>query len=162
MNRTRHYRFRFWLQHLGLLRPRIVFSLNSIEWTVSFKLDFPVIVCWLPWWVLKTRNVNWLIELIDKLGQSNQNSFFQLWDKVQPLRVRPHSDAMWTMWTTPDSRRRYRTGQIWNKNMAFQQHVPFMPGQLITVDCDALSAEVMTLPATSLGAACTQTWANNT
>ena len=22
---------------------------------------FPVIVCWLPWWVLKTWNVNWLI-----------------------------------------------------------------------------------------------------
>ena len=35
-----------------------------------------------------------------KVGQSNQNSlYFQMWDKVQPLRVRPHSDALWTMST---------------------------------------------------------------
>ncbi len=74
-----------------------------------------------------------------KLGQSNQNSlYFQLWDKVQPFRVRPHSDALWAMSTIPDSHRRsifkYRTGQIWNKNMAFQRHVPYMPGQPITMD----------------------------
>ena len=29
---------------------------------------------------------------------------------------------------------RYRTGQIWNKDMAFQRHVPYMPGQPIAMD----------------------------
>ena len=30
-----------------------------------------------------------------KLGKSNQNSlYFQLWDKVQPFRVRPNGDAL--------------------------------------------------------------------
>ncbi len=49
---------------------------NSIEWLVSLKLSilriFAVIVCWFPWWVLKTENVNWLIDwLIDWLIETN-------------------------------------------------------------------------------------------
>ncbi len=60
-----------------------------------------------------------------KLGQSKQSSlYFQLWDMVQPFRVKPHSDALWTMPSIPESHKRnifkYRTGQIWNKNMAFE------------------------------------------
>jgi hypothetical protein len=46
------------------------------------------------------------------------------WDKVQPYRVKPHSDALWTMPSIPESHKRnifeYRTGQIWKKNMAFE------------------------------------------
>jgi len=74
-----------------------------------------------------------------KLGQSNQKSlYFQLWDKVQPFRVKPHSDALWTMPSIPESHKRnifkHRTGQTWNENMAFQRHVPYMPGQSIAMD----------------------------
>ncbi len=57
---------------------------------------------------------------------------------MQPFRVKPHSDALWTMPSIPESHKRnifkYRTGQIWNKNMAFKRHVPYMPGQPITRD----------------------------
>ncbi|DBB06997.1 TPA: hypothetical protein ACH3X1_011588 [Trebouxia sp. C0004] len=68
-----------------------------------------------------------------RLGQSNQDSlYFQLWDKVQPFRVKPHSDALWTTPSIPESHKRnifkYRTGQVWNKNMAFKRHMPYMPG----------------------------------
>jgi len=39
-----------------------------------------------------------------KLGQSNQNSlYFQLRDWVQPYRVMPHIDALWTMPPIPES-----------------------------------------------------------
>ncbi len=74
-----------------------------------------------------------------KLGQSNQISVhFQLWDKVQPFRFKPYSDALWTMPSIPESHKRnifeYRTGQIWNKSMAFQRHVLYMPGQAIAMD----------------------------
>ncbi len=52
---------------------------------------------------------------------------------MQPFRVKPHSNVLWTMPSIPESHKRnifkYRTGQIWNKNMAFQRHVPYMPGQ---------------------------------
>ena len=35
-----------------------------------------------------------------KLGQSNQNSiYFRCWNKLQPHRVKEHSDALWTMQT---------------------------------------------------------------
>ncbi len=74
-----------------------------------------------------------------KLGQSKQSSlYFQLWDKVQPFRVKPHSDALWTMPSIPESHKRnifkYMTGQIWNKNMAFKRHVSYMPGQPMAMD----------------------------
>ena len=74
-----------------------------------------------------------------KLGQSKQDSlFFQLWDKVQPFRVKPHSDALWTMPSIPDSHKKNifkcRTGQIWNKNIAFKRRMPYMPGQPIARD----------------------------
>ena len=74
-----------------------------------------------------------------KLGQSKQDSlYFQLWDKVQPVRVKPHSDALWTMPSIPESHKRsifkYRTGQLWNKNIAFQRRMPYMPGQPIAKD----------------------------
>ena len=37
-----------------------------------------------------------------ELGQSKQDSlYFQLWDKVQPFRVKPQSDALWTMPSIP-------------------------------------------------------------
>ena len=42
-----------------------------------------------------------------KLGQSKQDSlYFQLWDKMQTFRVKPHSDALWTMPSIPDSHKR--------------------------------------------------------
>ncbi len=74
-----------------------------------------------------------------KLGQSKQDSlYFQLWDKVQPFRVKPHSDALCTMPSIPESHKRnifkYRTGQIWNKNIAFKRRMPYMPGQPIARD----------------------------
>ena len=66
----------------------------------------------------------------NKLGQSNlkQDSlYFQLWDKVQPFRVKPHSYALWTMPSIPESHKRdifkYRTGQIWNKKIAFKRRM---------------------------------------
>ncbi len=40
---------------------------------------FPNDVCWLPWWVLKTRNVNWLICLIDWLIDWVSTIFAPLW-----------------------------------------------------------------------------------
>ena len=74
-----------------------------------------------------------------KLGQSKQDSwYFQLWDKVQPSRVKPHSDALWTMPSIPESHKRnifkYRTGQFWNKNIAFKRRMSYMPGQAIARD----------------------------
>jgi len=74
-----------------------------------------------------------------KLGHSKQDSlYFQLWDKVQPFRVKPHSDELWTMPSIPESHKRnifiYRTGQIWNKNMAFKRRMSYMPGQPIARD----------------------------
>ena len=74
-----------------------------------------------------------------ELGQSKQDSlYFQLWDKVQPFRVKPHSDALWTMPSIPESHKRnifkYRTGQVWNKNIAFKRRMPYMPGQPIARD----------------------------
>jgi len=74
-----------------------------------------------------------------KLGQSKQDSLnFQLWDKLQPFRVKPQSDALWTMPLIPESHRRnifkYRTGQIWNQNIAFKRHISYMPGQPIARD----------------------------
>jgi len=74
-----------------------------------------------------------------KLGQSKQDSLhFQLWDKVQPFRVKPHSDALWTMPSVPESHKRnifkYRTGQVRNKNMAFKRRMSYMPGQPIARD----------------------------
>ena len=45
---------------------------------------------------------------------------------------------MWTMPSIPDSHKRnifkYRTALIWNKNMAFQRHVPYMPWPPIAMD----------------------------
>ncbi len=74
-----------------------------------------------------------------KLGQTKQDSlYFQLWDKVQPFRVKPHNDALWTMPSIPESHKinifNYRTGQIWNNNIAFKRHMPYMPGQPIARD----------------------------
>ena len=45
-----------------------------------------------------------------KLGQSKQDSLnftvCQLWDRVQPFRVKLHSDALWTMPSIPESHKR--------------------------------------------------------
>ena len=66
-----------------------------------------------------------------KLGQSKQDSlYFQLWDNVQPSRVKPHSDALWTTPSIPESHKRkffkYRTGQIWSRNIAFKRRLSCM------------------------------------
>ena len=57
---------------------------------------------------------------------------------MQPFRVKPHSDALWTMPLIPESHKRnifkYRTGQIWNKNIAFKRRMSYMPGQPIARD----------------------------
>ncbi len=77
--------------------------------------------------------------MINRNYQSKQDSlYFQLWDKVQPFRVKLHSDVLWTMPSIPESHKRNifknRTGQIWNKKIAFKRHMSYMPGQPIARD----------------------------
>ena len=54
---------------------------------------------------------------------------------MQPFRVKPHSDALWTMPSIPESHKRnifkYKTCQIWNKNIAFKRCMLYMHGQPI-------------------------------
>lgn len=93
------------------------------------------------------------------LGQSNQNSlYFQLQDKLQPFQGQA------TLWCAVDYAINPRiTQQL--QMLAFQRHMPYTPRQAKAINTsiyNALGADMMTIRASSLRAACTQTWANNT
>ncbi len=38
---------------------------RALQGSPQIMTVFPVIVCWLPWWVLKTRIVSWLVDWIE-------------------------------------------------------------------------------------------------
>ena len=69
-----------------------------------------------------------------RLGMSNQRSvYFQAWTKIQPHRLKKHSDAFWNIPSITASMRRnvlnFRNGQLWNKKLACMRKQAYMPGE---------------------------------